>query len=456
MEAVMRSRRNSTGLLVGLAVVGAASLAGCGATPAEPESSGAPTVAPTTAAPTVVPPSGSRDAWLVVGRRGEAGVEVILASTAETLFELPPGVPDETWGHQLTATTDGTRTTITNLAVQPGFGGWETVIDGAWHLPTVGLEPMPAGVSANVAESPNKATIVLVEDVPGGAPGTTRFAVVRRESTTGGATSSVIELPGSFDYDAISPDGSRLYVVEHLAGEPEHRYQVRVVDVATGVLSDKIITDKRTIGQAMAGWPIAQLRRPDGMVFTLYRGAEHPFIHALNTVEAWAVCIDLPAVRHDDEIAALDWGLAATPDGRAVFAVNATLGQAVEVDPGELVVRRSAAIDPLGAGSSFSLAKFGHIEGGPVGRRVVVAPDGRTLHAAGSDGIVAIDTARLAGSARFLGGTGVSSLGIMPDGRTLYAMESTGGVVALDTASGEIVGRVPAEGFDRLLAVMPS
>ncbi len=305
-----------------------------------------------------------------------------------------------------------------------------------------------------MAESPNKSTIVLVEDPPGGKAGTTRFAVVRRDPM-GGSASSVIELTGSFEYDAISPDGSILYVVEHLGGTPEGRYQVRAIDVATGMLRDAIITDKRNLDEAMAGWPIAQLRQADGMVLTLYRGEEHPFIHALNTVEAWAVCIDLPAVRADDEKAALDWGLAAAPDGRAIFAVNATLGLAVDVDPSELAVRRTATLEPVAA-ASIVLAKFGHAELGPAGRRVVVTPDGETIYAAGSTGILVIDSAGLTKGRGFLEGTSVGGLGLRPDGRTLFALESAGGgIVALDATSGAIVGRVPEDGFDRLLAVAP-
>ena len=78
-------------------------------------------------------------------------------------------------------------------------------------------------------------------------------------------------------------------------GPPDGHYQVRAVDTATGTLRDGAVADKNEGDEAMAGWPIAQARRPDGMVFTLYRGAEHPFIHALSSVDAWALCIDLPA-----------------------------------------------------------------------------------------------------------------------------------------------------------------
>jgi hypothetical protein len=449
----MRTDRTTFAILIGLAIAALVGLVGCSAANApKPTSSDATTTAAT---PGVGPTAalGGRDAWLVVGRKGAPDLEVILASTAEQDYVLPNGVPDETWGHLFATTSDGSRTTLTHLVVQPGFGGPETVIDGAWRLATIGFDPTPVGVSANAAESPNAATVVLVEDVPAAtARASSRFAILRH-TPTGESFSRIIELHGSFDYDAISPDGSSLYVVEHLAGAPEGRYQVRAVDVATGVLRDAIIADKRNIGEAMAGWPIAQVRRPDGIVFTLYRGAEHPFIHALNTAEGWAVCIDLPASR-DDAAAALDWGLAAAPDGQAVFAVNATLGVAVDVNPTDLTVRRAASLQPTATGS-IVLAKFGHGDVGPAGRRVIVAPDGRTLFAAGPSGILALDTARLTETRRLLEGTAVAALGLTPDGRTIYALEGSGGIVALDATSGDVVGRVPVDGFDRLLAVVP-
>ena len=449
----MGNDRTSVAILVGLAIAGLAGLAGCSA-PGVSRTSAAP--ATTAAAAIGAGPTaalGGRDAWLVVGRAGAPDLEVILASTAEQDYVLPNGVPDETWGHLFATQSDRSRTTLTHIVVQPGFGGPETVIDGAWRLPTIGLDPTPVGVSANAAESPNAATVVLVEDVAAGtARVSSRFAVLRH-TPTGEPISRVIELHGSFDYDAISPDGSSLYVVEHLAGSPEGRYQVRAVDVASGVLRDAIIADKRNIGEAMAGWPIAQVRRPDGVVLTLYRGTDHPFIHALNTAEGWAVCLDLPASR-DDATAALDWGLAAAPDGRAVYAVNATLGVAVDVNPSDLSVRRTASLQPPATGS-IVLAKFGHGDVGPAGRRVVVAPDGRTIFAAGPAGILAIDTARLTESRRLLDGTAVAALGLTPDGQTLYALEGSGGIVALDVTSGDVVGRVPVDGFDRLLAVVP-
>ena len=138
-----------------------------------------------------------------------------------------------------------------------------------------------------------------------------------------------------------------------------------------------------------------------------------------------------------------------------MFAVNATLGLAVELDPADLSVRRTAQFDAP-ASAAISLAKFGHDAGGPVGRRLVASPDGSTLYAAGSGGIVQIAVKDLKVTGTFLPGTAVDALGLTPDGRTLYALvHGAGRIVELDSESGARVGQVPGDGFDRLVAIVP-
>jgi hypothetical protein len=127
----MRNHRTFFAILIGLAIAAIAGLAGCSApgvsqTPSAP---GTTATGPGVAGPTAA--LGGRDAWLVVGRKGAPALEVILASTAEQEYALPNGIPDATWGHVFAAVSDGTRTTLTHLVVQPGFGGPETVIDDA-------------------------------------------------------------------------------------------------------------------------------------------------------------------------------------------------------------------------------------------------------------------------------------------------------------------------------------
>jgi hypothetical protein len=452
----MRSTRTSLISLSVLAFVVGACSAGTpanapgGGSTTEPSgtTSGTPATGP--AGSPGAPLAASPDAWLAVGRTGAPGLEVILASTHEKLLDLPTGVPaGDGWSRVYTATAAGGRTTVREVIVQPGLGGPDVAIDGAWRLPTVGPDPLPVGLSADGS------TLVLVEPTlpTGSTPRTTtRFAILGAAPLAGPAR--IISLPGRFDYDVLSPSGSTLYVVQHLDTDEGGKYQVRAVDVATGKLADGIIVDKRNVDEQMAGYPLAQVRRPDGLVLTLYQGLEHPFIHALNSAEGWAVCIDLPSNGADDATAAADWGLAQAPDGRSVFAVNATLGLVADVDPAQLGLRRSTSVRPL-AGSGIVLAKFGHEAGGPTGRRVVVGPDGRTIYAAGAGGILAIDATSLRETATFELGTAIEALAITPDGGTLYALLHDGHIARLDAATGTLVATIPGDGYDRLVAVVP-
>ncbi|MEO8570644.1 MAG: hypothetical protein ABI553_03000 [Chloroflexota bacterium] len=408
------------------------------------------TARPSGSSATASPAAAATDAWLVARRTGAADFEVVLASTSGRMFQMPPGVPDASWNSIVTASATGAVTELRAIQL-PELEGPRLNIKGAWRLPTIGDDPAPIGVSADGR------TIILVE--AGAKPATvtgpaarTRFAIVHR---TLDSAPRIVNLAGAFEYDALSPDGSILYVVEHLAGPPDGHYQVRAVDTATGMLREGIVVDKAASDEAMAGWPIAQLRRSDGMVFTLYHGAEHPFIHALSSVDGWALCIDLPASGAADAAAATDWGLAATTDGRALVAANATLGLAVEIQFTDLAVARTGRFTPT-ASTGISFAKFGHQAGGAVGRRVVASPIGSVVYAAGPGGIVAIRTTDLTAGSRFLEGTAIDALAVTPDGTTIYALVHSGGrIVKLDAATGTVVGEVPGAGFDRLVAVVP-
>jgi hypothetical protein len=360
-------------------------------------------------------------------------------------MQLPVGVPTSaSWGSFGTTTVTGNRTIVADAAIADG-GGSSATVDGAWALPTFGDDPTPAGLSADGK------TLVLVAAEPDAHRTSTQFAIVPFPPIEGAPELAphVVELPGAVDFDAISPDGRILYVVQHLDGDGG--YQVRAVDLPAGTMRPEIITDKRNLGEQMAGWPLAQLRASSGMVLTLYRGTDHPFIHALNTAEAWAVCIDLPGggTATDDA----DWGLAASTGWGSVYAVNATRGLAVDLDPSELVARRTVTLSTASA-PTFELAKFGHVDGGPVGRRVVATTDGSFVYAAGADGVLRLKR-DLSVDGRLLTGRTVTSIGLLPDGRTLFALEADGTIEAVDTATGAAVGELAGGGYDRLVAVMP-
>ena len=466
----MRTHSRLHPVLLGVASVAIVACGPSATTTPRPSASAAPLVggsaSPAASAGAGPSPSASAsttgrvpDAWLLVGQAGRPRLQLVMAQTGEVQeMTVPDGVPAEHWSRVVTATADGSSTTVRDEIVQPGTGGPQLRLDGAWQLPTVGLDPLPVGRSLDGS------TIVLVEPADA-TPGRSRFAIVEHwlmdavqiAGDTPLRLARIVDLPGDFEYDALSPDGRILYVVQRLDATVGGHYQVRAVDVSTGVLRDGVIVDKGDPDTYMAGSALAQLRRADGLVLTLYSGPDHPFIHALNSKEAWALCIDLPAanaVTGTDLAARSEWGLAESASGSAVYAVNTSLGLVVDVDPNEFAVRRMASIATAATGPTIALAKFGHGAVGPTGRRLVMAPDGALLFAAGTSGLTVIRARDLTFVRSDPLGP-VEAVAVTPDGMTVFALTRDGRIVAVDSATGAPLGTVPGSGYDRLLAVAP-
>ena len=106
-----------------------------------------------------------------------------------------------------------------------------------------------------------------------------------------------VVLRGSFAFDAVSPDGSRLYLLEFPGGvQGGVRYVVRSVDLRTGRLEPGAILDKTEPDERMSGIALARAWSKNGAwAYTLYNGGtSHAFVHALDTRTRTARCIDLP------------------------------------------------------------------------------------------------------------------------------------------------------------------
>jgi hypothetical protein len=106
-----------------------------------------------------------------------------------------------------------------------------------------------------------------------------------------------VRLPGSWAFDAISPDGSLMYLTHYL-GSPSQLYQpyeIRAFDWNTLKLYAGAIVDRREPDEKMTGRPLQRTGSPSGWAYTLYmRSHKRPFVHALDTVHRRAFCIDLP------------------------------------------------------------------------------------------------------------------------------------------------------------------
>jgi hypothetical protein len=122
----------------------------------------------------------------------------------------------------------------------------------------------------------------------------TRFVVIDTRTLRSLRT---IRLRGAFAFDALSPDGRRLYLLQFPQGVGGGiHYVVRSLNMRTGRLEPGAIVDKTEPDEQMNGIAMHRAWSLDRTwAYTLYNGGEsHAFVHALNTRTRTARCIDLP------------------------------------------------------------------------------------------------------------------------------------------------------------------
>jgi hypothetical protein len=179
-------------------------------------------------------------------------------------------------------------TVVAAIRVRTGKVVRSNVLRGFYGVPIVAWDNSTGGVSADGK------TLVLGSygPLPGDA-GVTRFAVLRTRTLR---KSRVLALRGSWAYDAISPDGSKIFLIEYLAAGQNPHYRVRSADLRTGQLDAEAIVDRREDEVLMRGQPVTRSLSRDGRwAYTLYaRPKQGPFVHALDTVRGEAYCVDLP------------------------------------------------------------------------------------------------------------------------------------------------------------------
>lgn len=156
---------------------------------------------------------------------------------------------------------------------------------GTLTVPAVAYDSSADGLARNGS------TMTLITPRNGFPRATTTFAVVDGTSL---AERRRIKLPGDFSFDAISPDGRWIYVIHYTSIDDPLQYEVRALDTRTALLTPTPVVDPREPGEAMNGNPLTRAWSPDGRwAYTLYDGTEHPFVHALDTVNRSSRCIDL-------------------------------------------------------------------------------------------------------------------------------------------------------------------
>jgi hypothetical protein len=195
------------------------------------------------------------------------------------------GVLSNDGKHRFIAVPTGNETAIERVAVRGGaVSGW-AVLDGAYGIPQPTMRP---GQLEGLSRDGKRLVVGMV-----GLQAPTRFAVINTRTLR---VLDRFELPGSFAYDAQSPDGKTLYLTQYVDRDNASRYVVRAYDLESGRLLPDRIADKAQKTWVMEGFATTRTTSADGRwVYTLFmRPGGYPFVHALDTVGRAAHCIGLP------------------------------------------------------------------------------------------------------------------------------------------------------------------
>jgi hypothetical protein len=171
-------------------------------------------------------------------------------------------------------------------------------INGDFTIPLVALDGTSAGLSAdgtalalitprtNFRRFPREETSFLIVDV---------------EETGRLRPRERLTLRGDFSFDALSPNGRTMYLVEYTSSD-YNDYAVREYDLTRGrLLKDPVQFSHEVAPGEMRGLPMARTTSPDGRwAYTLYNGGgrarDEAFVHILDTADGVSHCINLPDI----------------------------------------------------------------------------------------------------------------------------------------------------------------
>jgi hypothetical protein len=156
-------------------------------------------------------------------------------------------------------------------------------VNGAWALPVPVSGGATEGLSWNgrvaVMQSTDVASRLIAFRLRDGRP---QIVDLRRE--------------GTFGFDALSTNGTKLYLTQYRDATGAAVDRIRLYDLATQKLDPTPVVDKLEGDDSMVGTPVARTWSADGgTVYTVYEGSAHPFVHTLQTAYAFTFCTDLPA-----------------------------------------------------------------------------------------------------------------------------------------------------------------
>lgn len=240
------------------------------------------------------------------------------------------GVSTETGASRFVTVHAGQNTVVARVAKSGGRVLGSRLLVGTLTIPAVAYDGSAGGLAADVR------TLVLIEPRVGFPRASTRLVVLDTRRLT---LRRVVDLRGDFSFDAISPQGRWMYLIQYLSPTDPTRYRVRAYDLRAGRLLAQPVLDPASPGEKMRGQPLSRAMSADGRwAYTLYDGAgATPFIHALDTKTHTARCIDLDMLAGRNDL----WQLRLRAGGNAV-AVRSPHRTLLTVDRRTYEVRTGA------------------------------------------------------------------------------------------------------------------
>jgi len=351
-------------------------------------------------------------------------VAVINSRSQATESRLPLGAISPDGKHLYSVSSN----TLRDIDPHSGAVVRTLQLPGSFNMPPATLGGIPGGLSQNgqwlVLQTKGASTSshMLMVD-------TSDFKVFSR-----------IDLDGYFEFDAISNDGLRLYVIEY-TNVTQGYYRVRVYEVAAGQLGSYTIVDKGGAPEPMTGVRLSGVFSPDGQwLYSVYaRQSGGAFVHALNLSAPYAYCLDLPGSGPSSDLNDMHWSLALTADGKHLYAANGAMGVVTQIDNLDGYNPSIVRTKQIGAAASTAGTLVQNVEAKELGAQgAVLSPDGATLVTTGSKGLIWIDTATLRARSLQLTNWTVWSLVASPNGRTVYALSDAGVIADLSMADGRL------------------
>ncbi len=409
-------------------LVSALLLPGCARTAVSPAPSPAPSIARE---------SGPVDLIYTRTRRNLADgprLSIIDAATGKQVRDLPLGViaPDWSAMHTLDHPSGVIGATAVHaLALPSGQPTGEATLKGLYELQYMQPSEIPVGLSPNGRWLALYTTTDRLK---------TRYVVL---DTAFRERPRTIDLDGIYYFDALSADGSLLFLSEVMGATPDAISRPRVADVAQGVL--RPWDGAAAVGR---GWRVESIAGPDRRTtYALHVSGAEAYVNAVDGV---AFRIALPASSWQS-----GWSLGMRADGRLLYAGNGGLGTLVEIDAAQRKILRQVSLPKRRTGILERLLSaaipVASAKAPLESRGAVLAPDGQTLYLAGEAELLAIDTRVLSVRRTYLAGYTLDGLAIAPDGGRLYALSVSGlhgvehtGLLRLDLTKGTVI-QVPTE-----------